>query len=204
MKTGTHHFTSMPKRCLQVSGTLLVLALLTAGSALAQGATIQKTESGRTTTPSVTPAREGVIMRNGKPMTILPKGYAPLSQAKTFPNGAQLQPNGQLKTADGQTRLLQDGDRLDLQGNLIKNPVIVQQSTTLTGDTTGFGNQLLHAQALQERIQLLQRKREILEKKNELLQGAVKDKAKTANLQKLDAELAKVQQQLASEEKKRQ
>ncbi|MFC6998465.1 DUF6799 domain-containing protein [Rufibacter roseus] len=181
-----------------------IVFCLTFSTAQAQNkATIQKKSSGRTTTTSVTPAREGIIMRNGKIMIILPKGYAPLTSTRSFPNGARVEPDGQFTTPEGEKQQLSDGDRLDLNGNLTRNPVVIEQKTELKGDTTGIGKQLLQAQQLQNRIHLLQRKVDILEKKNELLQSTAKNKPDAEQLKKLDEELAKLKQQLAATDKKR-
>ncbi|WP_192823447.1 DUF6799 domain-containing protein [Rufibacter sp. LB8] len=176
----------------------------TTARAQTQGATVEKREAGRTAVNGAAPVRQGIIMRNGKMMEIQPKGYAPLLESKKFSNGATLSPGGHFTAASGQVTQLKDGDRIDLQGNFIPNPVVVQQTTTVSGDTTGLGTQLLQAQALQERLQLLESKRTLLEKKNELLQTTLKDKTKTLNLQKVDADLTQVKQQMAAEEKKKQ
>lgn len=162
----------------------------------AQKATVTKKESGRTVTPSVTPPRSGIIMRNGQMMQIRGKGYSPVTQERTFPNGASLTPNGLLTTTLGEKIQLQNGDHLDLQGNLTRNPVELQQSATVNGDTAGLGTRFQQAQHLQERLYLLQRKIELLEKKNELLQQTVKGKTDTAALKKLDEEIAGLQRLL--------
>lgn len=190
----------MPKRAF-LSAFIICGTFFCSEAVFAQSATIEQKQSARTTTKSVTPTREGILMRNGRMMVILANGYAPLTAVRTFPNGAKIAPSGLLTTPEGEKITLQEGDRLDLQGTLTRSPVITQQSTTTQGDTTGFGKQLLYAKQLQERITLLQRKMSILEKKNEILDSTAKDKSKAAGLKKLNADLAKVQKQLEAAEK---
>ncbi|RNI25866.1 DUF6799 domain-containing protein [Rufibacter latericius] len=170
----------------------------------AQSASIGKKESGRTTTTSVTPLREGIIMRNGKMMEIRGTNFSPLTQARTFSNGATLQPNGSLTVSGGEAIQLNEGDHVDLKGNVHRTTVITHKSTTVTGDTTGIGKQLLQAQQMNDQLRLLQEKQRVLQQKNELLQKTVQNKPTNTELQKLDADLAKLQQQLAAEEKKKQ
>ncbi|WP_205501941.1 DUF6799 domain-containing protein [Rufibacter psychrotolerans] len=186
-----------------IASLLLLGAVLAPLSTRAQSATIQKRISGKTTTTSVTPLRQGIILRNGKPMQVQGDTFTPLTQAKTFANGATLHPNGTLTTAGGEVIQLAEGDRLDLKGNLTRSPVVLQQSTTLSGDSTGLGQHLLQAQQMNERLRLLQEKQRVLQRKNELLQKTVQQKPDAATLKKLDAEAALLEKQLAAQEQKK-
>lgn len=170
----------------------------------AQNASIGKAESGRTTTISVTPLRQGIIMRNGKMMEIKGSDFTPIPQARTFANGATLQPSGSFTNAGGEAVQLTEGDYVDLKGTLHRSTVVTHRSTTVTGDTTGIGNQLLQAQQTKDRLRLLQEKQRVLQRKTELLQKTVQNKPSQPELQKLNAEVAKLEQQLAAEEKKKQ
>ncbi|RNI32877.1 hypothetical protein EFA69_00170 [Rufibacter immobilis] len=181
-------------------GLLIFAAMLLPAVSQAQSGSVEKRESGRTTTTSVTPVRQGVLMRNGKMMEIQGKGYAPLTKARTFPNGSTLQPNGTLTVTGGEVLQLNEGDRMDLQGNLTRSPVVVQRSSTVTGDTTGIGKQLLQAQQMNERLKLLQEKQRVLQLKSELLQQTVQSKPDAASLKKLDADISAVQKQIAAQE----
>ncbi|AKQ44692.1 hypothetical protein TH63_02120 [Rufibacter radiotolerans] len=172
--------------------------------AQAQKATIQKRESGRTTTPSVTPMRQGVIIRNGVPVEVQGNKFTPIANARTFKNGTVLQTNGQLTLPGGEVVQLKEGDRIDMKGNLTRSPVVVERTTTVTGDTAGIGKQLMQAQQQHERQKLLQEKMRLLEEKNRLLEKTIKSKPDAARLQKLDADLAKAQQQIDAENKKGQ
>ncbi|WP_207432594.1 DUF6799 domain-containing protein [Sabulibacter ruber] len=187
-----------------LASALLLGAVLAPLCSQAQTATINKSERGRTTTTSVTPLRQGIIMRNGKPMEVQGKGYAPLTQARTFPNGSTLQPNGTLTVAGGEVIQLNEGDRLDLKGNLSRSPVEVHRSTTVSGDTTGIGKYLTQANQMNDRLRLLQEKQRVLQLKNELLQKTVQKKPTDAELKKLDADLARLEKQLAAQEQKKQ
>ncbi|GAB2530483.1 DUF6799 domain-containing protein [Rufibacter soli] len=186
------------------SATVFFSTLLAPVLGQAQNASIQKRVSGRTTTTSVTPMRQGIIIRNGVPVEVQGTKFTPLASARSYKNGAVLQPNGQLTLPGGEVVQLQEGDRLDLKGNLTRSTVVVQKTTTVSGDTAGLGKQLMQAQHQQERQKLLQEKVRLLEEKNRLLEKAVKSKPDAARLQKLDADLAKAQQQLDAESNKGQ
>ncbi|MBC3538393.1 DUF6799 domain-containing protein [Rufibacter sediminis] len=186
-----------------LAGGLLLGMLCAPVLVQAQNASIGKAESGRTTTTSVTPLRQGIIMRNGKMMEIKGTDFSPLTQARTFTNGATLQPSGSLTIAGGEAVQLNEGDYVDLKGTLHRSTVITHRSTTLTGDTTGIGNQLLQAQQIKDRLRLLEEKQRVLQRKTELLQKTVQNKPSAPELKKLDTDLAKLEQQLAAEEKKR-
>src|SRR5215217_6433299 len=101
-----------------IAGGLLLGVLLTPGITQAQNASIGKSERGRTTTTSVAPLHQGIIMRNGKMMEINGQQFTPLTQARTFPNGATLQPNGTLTASGGEATQLAEGDHVDLKGNM--------------------------------------------------------------------------------------
>ncbi|GGK58708.1 DUF6799 domain-containing protein [Rufibacter glacialis] len=193
----------MLHRILWAGSLLLALALIPELT-LAQKASIRKSESGRTTTTSVTPLRQGMILRNGKVMEIKGQDFTPLSQARTFPNGAVLQPNGSFTAAGGEALQLKEGDHVDLKGNLHPSTVVTQRNITVSGDTTGMGKQLLQAQQLNDRQKLLQEKQRILQQKHDLLQKTVQNKPNSPELKKLNADLARLQQQLTAEEKKKQ
>jgi hypothetical protein len=198
------NFTPHAMRALFVYCCSLLLLSFVPFGAQAQKAAIQKKASGRTTTTSVTPQRQGLVMRNGKLMEIQGKGYAPVTNARTFANGAKLQPSGALTMPNGETIQLQEGDHLDLKGTLTRSPVEVQKSTTVSGDTTGISQQLLQAQQINERLKLLQEKQRVLERKNELLQKTAQNKPAAADLKKLDAEIFKLQQQLEAQNQRKQ
>ncbi|KAA3436476.1 DUF6799 domain-containing protein [Rufibacter hautae] len=187
-----------------LAGGLFVGVLLAPEMAQAQNASIGKSERGRTTTTSVAPLRQGIIMRNGKMMEINGQQFTPLTQARTFPNGATLQPNGTLTASGGEAIQLNEGDHVDLKGNMHRTTVITHRSTTVTGDTTGIGKQLLQAQQMNDRLRLLQEKQRVLQQKGELLQKTVQNKPSQTELKKLDTDLAKLQQLIATEEKKKQ
>ncbi|WP_181304365.1 DUF6799 domain-containing protein [Rufibacter sp. XAAS-G3-1] len=185
-----------------LAGGLFLGILFAPALAQAQNASMGKSASGRTITTSVTPLRKGMIMRNGKMMEVKGKDFTPLAQARTFPNGATLQPNGAFKAADGETIQLNEGDHVDLKGTFHRSVVVTHSNTTISGDTTGLGKQLLQAQQMKDRLQLLQEKQRVLQQKTDLLQKTVQNKPSQAELKKLDADLARLQQQLAAGEKK--
>ncbi|ALI99668.1 DUF6799 domain-containing protein [Rufibacter tibetensis] len=191
----------MLQRILLASALLLGI-LASPMLAQAQTASIRKSESGRTTTTSVTPLRKGIIMRNGRLMDVKGKDFTPLAQGRTFPNGSILQPNGSLTLTGGEVLQLNEGDYVDLKGNLHRSTVITQRTTTVSGDTTGIGKQLLQAQQMNDRLKLLQEKQRVLQFKTELLQKTAQNKSNQAELKKLDADLSKLEQQLSAEEKK--
>ena len=183
---------------------LLMLCCLAGQQSQAQQASISTSKSGKTVTPSVTPFRQGVMMRNGKMVEVNNQQITPLAETKRFPNGSTVTPDGVLVNRAGQEIQMQEGDRVDLMGVFSKSPVIINESTVVSGDTAALRNEIRQAQALQTRLELLQRKRELLEQKNALLESAAQDKTKSKELQKLDADLTKVKQQLTQMEGKKQ
>lgn len=164
----------------------------------AQNTSVGKSASGRTISTSVTPLRAGMVMRNGKVMEVKGKDFTPLAQARTFPNGATLQPNGSFKTAGGEILQLNEGDHVDFKGTFHRSVVVTQSSTTISGDTAGLGKQLLQAQHMKDRLRLLQEKQRVLQQKTDLLQKIVQNKPNQTELKKLDADLARLQQQLTA------
>jgi hypothetical protein len=183
---------------------ILVLCCLAGHQSQAQQASISTSKSGKTVTPSVTPFKHGVIMRNGKMVEVNNQQSTLLTETKRFPNGSTVTPDGVYVNRAGQEIQMMEGDRVDIIGVFSKTPVIINESTVVTGDTASLRNELQQAQQLQNRLDLLQRKRELLEQKNALLESAAKDKTKSKELQKLDADLAKIKQQLTQAEGKKQ
>lgn len=181
---------------------LLLLCCLAGFQSQAQQASVSTSISGKTVTPSVTPFRQGVMMRNGKMVEVNNQQMTPLEATKRFPNGSTVTPNGVYVNRAGQEIQMQEGDRVDLIGVFSKSPVIINESTVVTGDTAALRNELQHAQRLQNRLDLLQRKRELLEQKNALLENAAQNKTKSKDLIKVEADLKKVQQQLGQTDKK--
>lgn len=178
------------------AGLLLLTCFWSAAPASAQ--TVTKVVRGTTTTPSVTPFKQGVIIRNGVPVQLKGEATMPVTQTITFPNGTTLQPNGLYTTTDGKHFQLQEGDRIDERGVMQRMPVKIEESVTVSGDTTALGAALQQAQADQEYLQLLQRKRALLEEKSKLLDGAAPAKAQSADLKKIDADIAQVKAELTT------
>ncbi|QHL88953.1 hypothetical protein GU926_16560 [Nibribacter ruber] len=189
-------------RILLLPALLLLFIFGASHQSLAQSASISTSKSGKTVTPSVTPFKQGLMMRNGVVVEINNDVITPIQETRRMPNGTTVTPDGVVVTRRGDEIKMLEGDRVDVNGVFAKTPVIINESTVVTGDTAALRNELNMAQHLQTRLDLLQRKRELLEQKNALLEKAVQSKTKSKELQKVDADLAKVQKQLTQMEKK--
>lgn len=64
--------------------------------------------------------RNHMMMNDGKMMLVKESSRSELNQEMTLDNGTVITPSGMVKTKDGKTMQLRDGEKLDMNGMLIK------------------------------------------------------------------------------------
>ena len=84
----------------------------------AQTAPTAKTTPAQTT---VTPVKDMMILRQGKMMIFKDSHLSPMEKTMTMKNGTVITPTGMMTMKDGSTHQLVDGERLDMEGNIMAN-----------------------------------------------------------------------------------
>lgn len=116
---------------MKVFATLLPTLLLAGSFSLAQAQQAVTLEGGRPPRADRPPGsrglENGVLMKEGKMLTMQEGNLLPMTQTMTMRDGTQVMTDGSVKTADGKTLMLHNGqavlpdgrvlDRSQLKGN---------------------------------------------------------------------------------------
>lgn len=94
----------------------LLMCLLFAGS-LTTVVTAQTT--GAPKTHNLQQQKDYVLLKDGKAHLVKGGNITPIESDMTLTNGTVISPNGSVKSAEGTTVLLKEGEKIDLDGKLI-------------------------------------------------------------------------------------
>jgi hypothetical protein len=95
----------------------------------AQNAPTTNTNSNQAT---VRPVKDMMILRQGKMMIFKDSHLSPMEKPMTMKNGTVITPTGMMTMKDGSTHQMAEGERLDMDGNMMGNKPAPHQSTQPT------------------------------------------------------------------------
>jgi hypothetical protein len=75
------------------------------------------------------PVKDMMIMRQGKMMIFKDSHLSPMEKPMTMKNGTVITPNGMMTMKNGTTKQLIDGERLDMDGNMMGNKMQATPTT---------------------------------------------------------------------------